>query len=601
MRRSAIPLLAVIALAQPALGADPVTYTIRFTPSGDAALDSLLAQTSSLVALQKKLPPAPFALIGRAQTDAQQFLIVLHSLGYDAGSVAITIDGAAPDDPALVDTLTQAPPGQKIPVVVTVQKGQVFRLGQVNLPGLPRGFTPPAIVKPGDPALAAPILDATGTLRTALHNAGFAFATVSAPLAIAQANMLNVTYTITPGPHVDIGQIGFDGLKRANAQFLRRHIALQPGQPFSDTALQSARDSLLGLGVFAAVTPVPLNDVTQGQVPIIFRVVEQKRHAVTLSGAYATDQGFNLSASWEDRDVFTHAETLTFTAAASGLGGTGTTAPGYDLKGVFAKPDYLMRGQELTVSLEGVREFLTAYDRTALLGSAALTRPLTPHLSLTYGGAFEEESVLQESEGRNYVLLQAPVTLAYDTVDSVLEPTGGLNASLTLTPSEPVIGARKLFFIMQAAAATYFSVEHDARGVIALRGQAASIQGVPQFGVPPDQRLYAGGSGTVRGYTYQTIGPLFADDNPEGGLGMDAGSVEFRQRIGKSFGVVPFVDAGQVDAGSAPFKGRLRVGMGIGARYYTSIGPIRVDIAMPLTRVAGSGAFALYVGLGEAY
>jgi translocation and assembly module TamA len=154
---------------------------------------------------------------------------------------------------------------------------------------------------------------------------------------------------------------------------------------------------------------------------------------------------------------------------------------------------------------------------------------------------------------------------------------------------------------MQAAAATYFSVEHDARGVIALRGQAASIQGVPQFGVPPDQRLYAGGSGTVRGYTYQTIGPLFADDNPEGGLGMDAGSVEFRQRIGKSFGVVPFVDAGQVDAGSAPFTGTLRVGIGIGARYYTSIGPIRVDIAMPLTRVAVSGAFALYVGLGEAY
>jgi translocation and assembly module TamA len=185
MRRSAIPLLAVIALAQPALGADPVTYTIRFTPSGDAALDSLLAQTSSLVALQKKLPPAPFALIGRAQTDAQQFLIVLHSLGYDAGQVAITIDGAAPVDPTLVDTLTQAPAGQKIPVVVTVQKGQVFRLGQVNLPGLPRGFTPPAMVKPGDPALAAPILDATGTLRTALHTAGYAFATVSAPLAIA--------------------------------------------------------------------------------------------------------------------------------------------------------------------------------------------------------------------------------------------------------------------------------------------------------------------------------------------------------------------------------------------------------------------------------
>jgi len=601
MRRSAIPLLAVIALAQPAFGAHPVAYTLHFTPSGDATLDSLLQQTSSLVALQKKLPPAPFALIGRAQTDAQQFLVVLHSLGYDSGQVAITIDGTAPSDPTLVDTLTLAPARQTIQVVVTVQKGQVFRLGQVNLPGLPRGFAPPPTIKPGDPALAAPILAATATLRTALHNAGYAFATVSAPLAIAQANTLDVTYTITPGPRVDIGQIGFAGLRRANAEFLRRHIALKPGQRFSDSALQSARDSLLGLGVFSAVTPEPLDVVTDGQVPVIFRVAEQKRHAVTLSGNYATDQGFTLSTSWEDRDVFTHAETLTFTAAANGLGGTGSTAPGYDLKGVFAKPDYLLRGQELSVSLEGLRESLTAYDRTALLAGASLARPLTQHLSLTYGAAFEEESVLQEGESRNYVLLQAPVTLSYDTADSVLEPTRGVNASVTLTPSEPVIGDRKPFLIVQAAASTYFAVEQDARGIIALRGQAGSIQGVSQFGVPPDQRFYAGGSGTVRGYTYQTIGPLFADDNPEGGLAMDAGSVEFRQRIGKNFGVVPFVDAGQVDAASAPFTGTLRVGVGIGARYYTSIGPIRVDIAMPLTRVAGSGAFALYVGLGEAF
>jgi translocation and assembly module TamA len=255
----------------------------------------------------------------------------------------------------------------------------------------------------------------------------------------------------------------------------------------------------------------------------------------------------------------------------------------------------------LNVSLEGLKQSLTAYDRTAVLAGVSLTRPLTPHIALTYGPAFEQERVLQEGVSRDYVLLQFPVTLAYDTADSLLEPTKGVNASITLTPTEPVIGERNPFLITQGSAATYLAVEPEARGIIAIRGQIGSILGASQFGVPPDQRFYAGGSGTVRGYTYQTIGPLFPDDNPEGGLAVDAVSLEFRQHVGRSFGLVPFVDAGQVSATSAPFTGTLRVGVGLGVRYYTGIGPIRVDVAMPLTRVAGSGAFALYIGLGEAF
>jgi len=183
----------------------------------------------------------------------------------------------------------------------------------------------------------------------------------------------------------------------------------------------------------------------------------------------------------------------------------------------------------------------------------------------------------------------------------VLEPTHGINATVALTPTKPVAGGAGLFTIAQLSASTYLPVERDARGIIALRAQIGSIQGASQFQVPADQRFYAGGSGSVRGFSYQTIGPLFPDDTPAGGNAIDTGAIEFRQHIGKSFGVVPFVDAGQVSAGSAPFTGTLRVGVGIGARYYTGIGPIRVDVAFPLNRTPNSGAFALYIGLGESF
>jgi translocation and assembly module TamA len=596
---------AAICLAfQGAGAADPVAYTVQFRSSGDAELDGLLKQTASLVALQNKLPAAPFALVGRARADEAQFLIVLHSLGYDAGRVDITIAGKALDDPSLLDALTEAPAQPPVAVLVTPHPGALFHLGRVTFTTLPAGFSAPETVSPGDVARAAPVLAAQDTLRTALQNAGYAFATVSAPLAVADIahDRLNVSYAVNAGPRVNIGPVNFAGLTRADPDWLRRHLNIPKDARYSDTAIAAARNSLLGLGVFSSVTALPQRKPdANGDVPVLFRVTEQKRHAVTIGGAYATDTGVTISASWEDRDVFRHAETLTFTVAASGLGGTGNTAPGYDVKGVFAKPDYYARGQTLTLALEGLNESLTAYSRTALLANAGLSRPVSKHLTFGYGLGFVTESVLQEDVRRNYVLVQLPVTLTYDTTDSALEPTRGVRANLDLTPTRPIVGDAGVFLIAQASASTYIAVEDDARGILALRALIGSIQGATQFQVPPDERFYAGGSSTVRGYTYQTVGPLFTDDIPEGGDAIDAGTIEFRQHVFKSFGIVPFVDAGQVSAGSAPFKGTLSVGAGLGVRYYTGIGPIRVDFAVPLKRTAGSGSFALYIGLGEAF
>jgi translocation and assembly module TamA len=607
MRRCQKYLLAglSVVLGPTAFAAETVNYTVAFRPSGDAQLDKLLRQTSSLVSLQKTEPPAPFALIGRAQADTQQFSVVLHSLGYVAGTVTITIDGMALNNPVLFEHLAQAPAGEKAKILITPERGPVFHVGHVDVTGLPPGFKPPALVKPGQVALAEPILAATPSLRAALHNDGYAFAVVSEPLAIAvpAAHLLNVSYKVTLGPRVKIGPIRFSGLTRTDQAFLRRHVELRQGQLYSTTAITAARDSLLNLGVFSSVTPLPQDHLTpNGEVPILFRVTQQKRHAVTFSGSYATDVGMTLSTSWEDRDVFGHAETLTFTAAANGLGGTGTVAPGYDLRAVFAKPDYYARGQTLSVSLEALKQSLNAYNRTAIVAGAQLSRPLTPHMTISYGPSFVTERVDQNGITRAYVLAQLPTTLAYNTTNSVLEPTRGINASFTLTPTEPLSGTTSApFLIAYASAATYLAVEPHARGVVAVRGQVGTIRGASQFQVPADQRFYAGGSSTVRGYAYQTIGPLFPDGTPEGGLSLDAFSLEFRQRIGQSFGIVPFVDAGQVSAGSTPFTGRWFTGVGLGGRYYTSIGPIRVDFAVPVTRIPGNAAFEIYVGLGEAF
>jgi translocation and assembly module TamA len=137
--------------------------------------------------------------------------------------------------------------------------------------------------------------------------------------------------------------------------------------------------------------------------------------------------------------------------------------------------------------------------------------------------------------------------------------------------------------------------------VIAIRGLVGSVQGATDFDLPPDQRFYGGGSATVRGFRYQSIGPQFVDNTPIGGTSIDAATIELRQRLWGNIGAAAFIDAGQVAEGSAPFAGRLEEGAGVGARYYTAIGPIRVDLAVPINPIPHGDSFEIYLGLGEAF
>jgi translocation and assembly module TamA len=145
------------------------------------------------------------------------------------------------------------------------------------------------------------------------------------------------------------------------------------------------------------------------------------------------------------------------------------------------------------------------------------------------------------------------------------------------------------------------------RSILAVRALAGFAAGAHELSLPPDQRFYAGGSGTIRGYRYQSVGPQFPDGNPIGGTAINAGSAEFRQRIGTNFGAAVFVDAGNVSRNLNPLNGALRFGAGAGVRYYTPIGPLRVDVAVPLNKrpktatSRGDDSFEVYIGLGQAF
>jgi translocation and assembly module TamA len=212
--------------------------------------------------------------------------------------------------------------------------------------------------------------------------------------------------------------------------------------------------------------------------------------------------------------------------------------------------------------------------------------------------------VAQQDVSYIYQLIALPITAAYDSTgltNPLLDPTRGVRASLIATPTQSFGAKSQTFAILQASAATYFDLSGNGRSVLALRGITGAILGASTFDLPPDQRLYAGGSGTVRGFRYQSIGPLFPNGDPIGGTAVDAATVEFRQRVGGNWGVVAFVDAGQASDEGVPFTGTLRVGAGTGVRYYTPVGVVRADFAVPLNRPPGGDSFGIYIGLGQAF
>jgi translocation and assembly module TamA len=458
-------------------------------------------------------------------------------------------------------------------------------------------------LKAGDPALSEPVLAAQGRLLDAIRQDGYPLAKVPTPVAILHPdrNQLDVTFHPETGPQADIGPINLVGLKDMHESFVRERLLLHQGERYSPAAIEKARADLGSLGPFSVVraqTPDKLD--AQGQIPVTFEFTERPLHVVDMGVSYSTDLGIGANIGWHDRNLFGNAEQLNLTAS-SNLGGNAVEKPGYMVGAQFLKPDFLQRDQTLELDLTGLKQSLQAYDQTALLEKIALNRKFTDHWSGSLGISGEQEQIEQEGETFRYNLIGLPAVLRYDNTNSLLDPTRGIRAALSLTPMQALGSHSSTFFIAQISGSTYLDLSGNGRSVLALRGLVGQVSGAGVFSLPPDQRFYAGGSGTVRGYRYQTLGPQFADGKPTGGTAISTGTVEFRQRFLTSFGVVGFLDVGQVSASGTPFSSNWHAGAGVGARYYTSIGPIRLDVAVPLNKLPGGDSFELYIGIGQAF
>jgi translocation and assembly module TamA len=635
-----ILLTGVVSLAR---AADPQPYRVELAPTGNRALDSTLKSTSQLAALRASAPVDPFGLIARARSDVGRLQTVLESFGYYQSSVSITINGLALDAAQLSDVLSALPSGNDALCRVSFSLGPLFHLGSIQIDGaIPDSARGSLGLATGAPAVANEVLAGGARLLTALENQGYAFAKVDPPVATEdlEQHVLDLTFHVTTGPHVRIGDLRFEGLKRVHERLVRRRLLLHTGQPYSALEVEQARKDLLTLGVFASVN-VRLGDApdAEGRVPLTFQMQERPRHAVSLSGAYSSDLGGSAGVTWSDRNVRGNAEQLNLSAKVINLGGTATTGVGYDTSAKYILPEFAHRDQSLQFAVGAIKQALQAYQQEAVTSGVTLSRKLSSVWTATVAISAVRERITQESITQHYTLIALPLGILYDSTDlpsPLSDATHGVRASLTLAPTRSHGPTSTTFFITQFSIADYLDLHRlfrteTGRSVLAVRALLASAPGASESvetidgvqvrvpDMPPDQRFYAGGSGTVRGYRFQSVGPEFPDGNPVGGTALSAINVEFRQRFGRSFGAALFADAGAVGERLSPLSGLIHggrcssgassqsttncwaVGVGGGLRYYTPIGALRLDLAVPTYRRPNDDRFEVYIGLGQAF
>src|SRR6202795_122443 len=632
-----------------ARAADPQSYRVDLDSTGDGAMDATLRATSELLSLRDSAPVSPFGLIARARGEVERLKSVVESYGYYQSKVTITIEGMGLNGPGLAEALMALPKGQEARVAVSFVLGPLYHLRKVTIDGtIPESAAGSFTLQPGAPAVAADVLAAGARVLTTLQDQGYAFAKVDPPVAFEDQILpvLDVSFHVEAGARVKIGEIRLVGLKRVHEKLVRRRLTLHTGQLYSPTAIEAARRDLSTLGPFAAIS-VELGTAADadGGVPITFVLRERPRHAVTVNTAYSTDLGGSGGITWTDRNVFGNAEQLKIAASIINLGGSSTTGIGYDTSAKFTVPDFGHRDQSLQVAVGAIKQSLLAYDQKAITTGVTINRKLSAVWSASAGVATSNEQINQEGVNYNYTMLLLPLGVNYDSTNLASpldDPTHGMRDSLSVTPTVAFGHPNATFIISQIKLAAYFDlhelgVSSPGRSVLAARALAGQASGAGEFSLPPDQRFYGGGSGAIRGFRCQGVGPQFCvkyyvpvpnhpcptDGNPIGGTAIVAGSLEWRQRFGQNFGAAFFVDAGKVSASLKPLPSDFRVGVGMGVRYYTPIGPIRFDVAVPTgrklggyytptdpktgaplppaQREKGDDAFEIYIGLGQAF
>ena len=600
-------------------------------PKGNSGLSDKMRDLSQLEQLRSDPPDSLLALERRARGDVETAVKLLHSQGYYDGTATFQMDSTTKP----VTVRLHLTPGPRyvlgrasvryepVPVVPAALKHGKRRAPYSGLGALwgdeAREATPPPRfpdtlrgVTPGEPVTADQMLEAVEKLPERLRRRGYPLAQVSSQRYFLDraARTLNAEIVVDTGPPALLGEIVVEGNKDVSTTYIRERAPWKAGtEPWNESRVQDYVDELRGLGLFSMVRQRNIKDVPSPRkdgmvvLPVQLVVREGPPRSVSAAARYETDSGIGVEGEWEHRNFFGNGEKLVVSLPI--------TPEKQGLKASFEKPAFLDRDQKLVGEASLLQEFTDAYDRRGLRVGAGIERRLSPYWWVGVG-ASSDSGTLTENDRTNepYSFVGPHLRIVRDSRNNKINPKRG---SVLEINSKPIFGYYDGFFTAlgtEVEGMFYYAPFRkgpnkgviDDKLVLAARVCGGSMAGAEMNNLPSTLRYYAGGAGSVRGYSYQAIGPRNDKGDPSGGRSYQIVNLEARYKITDEIGIVPFLDGGMVYEDALPqIFGDMRWGAGLGLRYYTPIGPVRLDVATPLNPVDGNPPLQLYISIGQSF
>jgi len=560
--------------------------------------EKLLDRFKAQSALRKdEGDPANAAQIDRrARADAELLTSLLQSEGYYDAEVEPGIGVEA----------------ERILVDLKAMPGPRYTFQSVELQGIEAAGDKAAqlrdafAVRAGDPVVAQQVIDANVALKVALGEEGFALAEVGEQDIVLdhEAATAKLVLPVTPGPVAHFGAITVTGQPPFSARHVGQIARFKAGDIYERSEIDDLRRALIATGLIASVETklVPRDDGRVVDVAVHLEPAPMRTVAGELG--YGTGEGVRLEASWQHRNFFNPEGALT----VRGVAGTQEQLAAVTLR----RNNFMRRDQVLTAQVSASHLDRDAFDAKTLLLSAGIERQsnfiwqkkwtwsLTSELI-----ASDERDTIEatgEKRRRTFYIAALPASLAYDGSDSLLDPTRGFRLGGRISPEISFRDGTFTYARAQFDASAYHPVAGST--VLAGRVRFGTIVGASRDDIAPSRRFYAGGGGSVRGYGYQRLGPRDIDGDPIGGRSLAEFALEARIRLkafGGNFGIVPFLDGGSLSTESTPDVKDWQLGAGVGLRYYSSFGPIRVDVGTPLNPQSDDSRVAVVVSLGQAF
>lgn len=608
---------------------DPISYKTDIEVEGKAGnLESRMRSLSQLEQLAKELPDSMLALERRALQDQETAIKLMQSQCYYDGEASYRINSDV--KPVLVTLILK--PGiqfkvgetnviyQPAPIIPIAFKNRVRETGFWGLEKekLPPPAFPEQIpgIALGEPVIADDMLKAVQAIPEKLRNTGYPFAKlVSSEYTLDKPkHLLNARIVIDPGSPAYMGKVLISGEKEVSPQYLRKLVPWRPGlEPWDASLLESYANRLRGLGLFRSVEVKPDPENIQDDedyerngaivLPARVEVVEGPWRSLSLNARYDTDTGFGVEGIWENRNLFHNGEKLRLDAPIS--------QQEYGLKAHFEKPAFLNRRQMFFADASALWENTDAYKQQSVKGETGILRQLAQQW---YGGfsLFGEGGSVKESgeKEKAYGFVSPRGGLRYDGRNNQFNPSSGGMMDFRLKPFAGYYESEFSGLAGTLSLTGYYAPmgkrpDGQINDDIVLAGRmegGAMPASSPLEKIPPTLRYYTGGAGSVRGYTYQSIGPKNEDGDPKGGRSFQVVNLESRFMVAENIGIVPFLDGGMVYSTEFPqIIGDMDWGTGLGFRYYTPIGPVRLDVATPLHRIDGDPPIQFYISIGQSF